>query len=169
MIPKWLKRIPPSWHPLLLKTGFNWFPAWRATGGRVVEVSKDLRRIVVALPLKRGTRNAVGTIFGGSLFATTDGLHPTLLALHLGHDYIVWDKAGAIRYRKPARTTLFAEFSIDDAEIAVVRETVAEIGECERTYTVELRDAQGVVHTEVERTVYVASKAFYAQKLKRAA
>jgi hypothetical protein len=169
MIPKWWKNIPPAWRPVLLKSGFNWFPAWRATGARVIEVSRDLRRIVVALPLKRGTRNAVGTIFGGSLFAATDGLHPTLLALHLGRDYIVWDKAGSVRYRKPGRTTLYAEYHIDDAEIARVRLDVARDGECERTYLVELKDAAGVVHTEVERTVYIAAKAHYASKLKRVA
>lgn len=169
MIPKWWKRIPASWRPALLKTGFNWFPAWRATGGRVVDVSKDLRRIVVALPLNRGTRNAVGTLFGGSLFATTDGLHPALLALHLGHDYIVWDKAGSIRYRKPGRTTLYAEFSIDEREIGIVRQMVADAGECERTYTVELKDKAGEIHTIVERTVYIASKRFYGGKLRRAA
>lgn len=167
MIPKWWKRVPQAWRPALLKSGFNWFPAWRATGARVVEVSHDLRRIVVALPLNRGTRNAVGTIFGGSLFAATDGLHPTLLALHLGRDYIVWDKAGAVRYRKPGRETLYAEFSVDDAEIAEVRQTVADRGECERTYVVELKDREGVVHTEVERTVYIADKDFYAQRSSR--
>lgn len=167
MIPKWWKRVPAAWHPALLKAGFNWFPAWRATGGRVVEVSKDLRRIVVALPLHRGTRNAVGTLFGGALFASTDGLHPTLLALHLGHGYIVWDKAGTVRYRKPGRSTLYGEFCIDDAAIDDVRRAVARDGECERTYTVELKDAEGVVHTEVERTVYVASKTFYARKGQR--
>jgi hypothetical protein len=169
MIPKWFKHIPSSWHPALIKSGFNWFPAWRATGGRVVEVSRDMKRIVVALRLNRGTRNAVGTIFGGSLFSSTDGLHPALLALHLGHDYIVWDKAGSIRYRKPGRTTLYAEFSIDDAELDYVRRTVTEKGECERTYTVEMKDQAGEVHTVVERTVYVASKLFYAEKLRRAA
>lgn len=169
MIPKWWQRVPAAWHPTLLKTGFNWFPAWRATGGRVIEVSRDLKRMVVALPLNRGTRNAVGTIFGGSLFATTDGLHPTLLALNLGRDYIVWDKAGSIRYRKPGRTTLYAEFAIDDAEIAEVRRLVAEHGECDRSYVVELKDAAGEVHTIVERTVYVAGKSFYARKTPRAA
>lgn len=169
MIPKWWKRVPHSWRPLLLKAGFNWFPAWRATGGRVIEVSADLQRIVVALPLNRGTRNAVGTLFGGALFATTDGLHPALLALHLGHDYVVWDKAGAIRYRRPGRTTLFAEFSIDHAEIALVRRAVADTGECERSYLVELKDAEGAIHAEVERTVYIAGKHFYAEKIKRAA
>jgi len=165
MLPKWWTKLPPAWRPAFLRWGFNWFPAWRATGGRVVHVSADLKRIRVKLPLHRGTRNAVGTIFGGALFATTDGLHPTLLALQLGHDYIIWDKAGAIRYRKPGREALFGEFYINDDEIDQVRRIVARQGECERTYLVELKDRQGVVHTLVERTVYIARKDFYRQKL----
>lgn len=165
MLPKWWKRVPASWRPTLLKFGFNWFPAWRAVGGRVVHVSPDLTRMVVMLPLNRRTRNAVGTIFGGALFASTDGLHPTLLMLHLGRGYIVWDKAGSVRYRKPGRTPLFADFHIDAAEAEHVRRIVAQEGECERTYIVELKDRHGDVHTVVERTVYVASKAFYAEKI----
>lgn len=164
MIPKWWKKVPASWRPTLLKAGFNWFPAWRATGGRVVHVAPDLKRIRIALPLHRGTRNAVGTLFGGALFAATDGLHPALLALQLGREVIVWDKAGAIRYRKPGRTTLYADFAVDDAEITEIRRLLVEQGECERTYTVELKDRLGEVHTIVERTVYVAEKAFYATR-----
>lgn len=164
MIPKWFDRTPPASRPWLIKIGFNWLPAWRSTGARVIEVSRDLRRMVVALPLNRRTRNGVGTTFGGALFAATDGPYPGLLKLALGHDVVVWDKAGAIRYRRPGRTTLYAEFAIDDAEIAAVRALVARDGECERTYVVELRDRAGVVHTTVERTVYVASKQHYARK-----
>jgi hypothetical protein len=164
MIPKWFDRVPASIRPMLIKAGFNWLPAWRGSGARVIKVSRDLRRIVVALPLNRRTRNAVGTIFGGALFAATDGPYPGLLKLALGHDYIVWDKAGAIRYRKPGRATLFAEFAIDEAEIVRVRHEVAAAGECERTYTVELKDRDGVVHTTVDRTVYVAHKDFYRSK-----
>lgn len=168
MIPRWFDRVPAGARPWLIKAGFNWLPAWRGTGARVVEVSRDLRRMVVALPLNRRTRNAVGTIFGGSLFGATDGPWPGLLKLALGHDYIVWDKAGAIRYRRPGRSTLFAEFAIDDGEIARVREAVIRDGECERCYTVELKDRQGVVHASVERTVYIASKLHYAGKQRSA-
>ena len=164
MIPRWFERVPLRARPWLIKAGFNWLPAWRGTGARVIEVSRDLRRMVVALPLNRRTRNAVGTIFRGSLFGATDGPLPGLLKLALGHDYIVWDKAGAIRYRKPGRSTLFAEFAIDDAEITRVRDAVRRDGECERSYTVELKDRLGVVHASVERTVYVASKAHYTGK-----
>ncbi|HEY5762883.1 MAG TPA: DUF4442 domain-containing protein, partial [Rhodocyclaceae bacterium] len=100
----------------------------------------------------------------GSLYGAIDGPWPGLLKLALGHDYIVWDKAGSIRYRKPGRSTLFAEFAVDEAEIAWVRDAVRRDGECERNYTVELRDRGGVVHAIVERTVYIASKAHYAGK-----
>lgn len=164
MIPRWFDRVPKGARPWLIKAGFNWLPAWRGTGARVVEVSRDLRRMTVALPLNRRTRNAVGTTFGGSLFGATDGPLPGLLKLALGHDYIVWDKAGAIRYRRPGRSTLFAEFAVDEAEIAEVRDAVRRGGECERTYLVELRDRDGIVHASVERTVYVASKTRYAEK-----
>jgi len=164
MFPKWFYKTPPGIRPLLIRLGFNWLPAWRATGGRVVHVSPDLKRIVVALRLNRGTRNAVGTIFGGSLYAATDGLHPTLLMLNLGPEYIIWDKAGAIRYKRPGRAPLFAEFHVDDAEIETVRRLVAENGECDRTYNIEMKDGHGVVHTVVERVVYIASKAHYRNK-----
>ena len=116
-------------------------------------------------PAETGMVAGAGMVKALAMFATTDGLHPTLLALQLGHDYIIWDKAGAIRYRKPGRAPLFAEFHIDDAETELVREIVARDGECERTYTVELKDRHGVVHTIVERTVYIADKAFYRNKV----
>ena len=39
-----------------LRLGLNWFPAWPlATGARLVDVSRDLKVIVVRLPLKRHT------------------------------------------------------------------------------------------------------------------
>ena len=164
MLPKWWHRVPAAWRPALLRWGFNWFPAYRATGGRVMHVSADLRRIVVKLPLNRNTRNAVGTLFGGSLYAATDGLHPTLLMLQLGRDYIVWDKAGAIRYRRPGRAPLFGDFHVSDDDLRAVRARLAADGECEHTFLVELKDRHGLVHTLVERTVYVADKQHYLNK-----
>ena len=161
MLPSFWKRIPPRWKPTLLRIGLNWFPAYRATGARIVEISSDLKRVVVRLPLHRGTRNGVGTLFGGSLYAATDPIFALLLAVHLGPDYIVWDKAAAIRYRKPGREALTAEFTISDADVAEVRADVAQNGACDRTFMAQFRDAQGIVHTEVDKTVYIACKQHY--------
>ena len=157
-------RIPPRWQPTALRLGLNWFPAYRATGARLIHVSDDLQRIVVRLPLKRVTRNGAGTMFGGSLYAATDPIYALLLAANLGPDYIVWDKSASIRYRKPGREALTAEFSVSAEEIAAVRAEVERSGSCNRTYLTTFSDRHGVVHAEIEKTVYVACKRHYKAK-----
>lgn len=165
MIPAYFwKRIPPRWRPTLLRLGLNWFPAYRATGARLIHVSDDLGRIVVRLPLKRATKNGAGTLFGGSLYSATDPIYALLLAANLGPDYIVWDKAASIRYRKPGREALTAEFVIDAEEVRAVRDAVARDGSCDRSYSVAFVDREGVVHVEIEKTVYVACKQHYKAK-----
>lgn len=148
----------------MVRMGFNLHPAFRGTGGRVIHVAGDLRHIRVKLPLNWKTKNIVGSLYGGSLFAITDGAHPMMLMAALGDGYIVWDKAASIRYRKPGFSTLYADFVLDEAEILAIRQELARNPELERTYLVELKDAHGTVHTVVERTVYIAEKTHYRQK-----
>ena len=162
----WLKKVPHSWKPLVVRLGFNLHPAYRRTGGRVDYVSPDLSTIRVRVPLNRSTRNLVGTIFGGSLFAITDGPHPFLLILALGRDYVIWDKAASIQYKRPGRTTLYGDCTITAQEIAEVRDILTRQPEVDRVYRVELKDENGIVHSVVERTVYIANKHHYKQKSK---
>lgn len=148
-----------------MRLGFNFFPPFRATGGRVVHVAPDLSHIRVKLPLNRRTRNIAGSLFGGALFAVTDGIHPVLLLAALGKDIVVWDKAASIRYKKPGFSTLYADFAIAEEEVAAIRAALDETSELDRTYLVELKDKAGVVHTVVERTVYIAEKNHYRRKI----
>jgi len=87
-----------------------------------------------------------------------------MLMAALGDGYIVWDKAASIRYRKPGFSTLYADFVLSEEEVSSIRQAMLETPELERTYLVELKDAHGVVHTIVERTVYIAEKNYYRQK-----
>ena len=164
MTPAWLAKLSPAWRARMVRLGFNFHPAFRGTGGRVTHVAKDLRHIRIRLSLNWKTKNIVGSLYGGSLFAITDGAHPMMLMAALGDDYIIWDKAASIRYRKPGFSTLYADFVLDDAELAEIRAELANNMELERTYLVELKDKQGIVHTVVERTVYIADKTYYRQK-----
>jgi acyl-coenzyme A thioesterase PaaI-like protein len=159
-----LAKLSPNWRARMVRLGFNLHPAYRGTGGRIVHVAPDLSHIRVRLPLSWRTRNLFGSLYGGSLFAVTDGIHMTLLMAALGRDFVVWDKAASIRYRKPGRSTLYADFTIDEAEVEAIRAALAVTPEVDRTYQVELRDNDGVVHTVVERTVYVAKKSHYKRK-----
>jgi len=161
---QWLERLPAAWRAPLLRIGFNLHPAFRATGGRVEWVAPDFRSLRIRLRLTRRTRNIVGSLYGGSLFAITDGAHPTLLMLALGRDVIVWDKSASIRYRRPAYGTVYADFTLPDVEIAQVRAALARDHETTRNYTVEIKDARGELYAVVERIVYIADKAFYQRK-----
>ncbi|NJA88602.1 DUF4442 domain-containing protein [Rhodocyclus tenuis] len=158
MIPSFWNRIPPRWRPALFRFGLNLFPAYRATGGRVVAVAPDMLGARVRLPLGWRTCNGAGTTFGGSLYAATDPLFALLLAVNLGPDYVVWDKAASIRYRRPGRATLFADFRISVEDLRVVRETVAREGRCDRHFHVDFCDAEGVVHAGIDKTVYIGRR-----------
>jgi hypothetical protein len=164
MKPAWLARVPPAWRARMVRMGFNLHPAFRGTGGRVEHVAHDLSHIRIRLPLTWRTKNVVGSLYGGSLFAVTDGVHPMMLMAALGDGVIVWDKAANIRYKKPGYSTLYADFLLDPDDVEDIRNSLLQNPELDRTYLVELKDEHGTVHTVVERTVYIADKNYYRQK-----
>lgn len=137
---------------------FRFFPAWWGTGAKVTYIARDYREVRVELPLSWQTRNYVGTIFGGSLYASVDPMYMIMLMKILGRDYVVWDKAATIRFRKPGRSTLYASFQIDDAEIAAIRELTNGGAPVDRVYNVELADRDGVVHASIEKTIHIRRK-----------
>ncbi|HJQ38127.1 MAG TPA: DUF4442 domain-containing protein [Thermoanaerobaculia bacterium] len=137
---------------------FNLFPTYRGTGGRVTYIASDFREVRVKLPLSLRTRNYVGTIFGGSMYACVDPMYMIMLIKLLGPGYVVWDKAASIRFRKPGKSTLFATFRLDDAELDAVRDLTASGAPIDRTYNVDLVDAEGVVHASVEKVIYIRRK-----------
>ncbi len=147
--------MPESWATRRTRWGFNLFPAWRGTGARVTYIAADWREVRVRLPLSWRTRNYVGTIFGGSLYGAADPMYMIMLIHVLGPAYNVWDKAATIRFRKPGRAELYARFRLDDAEIATIRRLLETEPSIDRVYTVELADANGVVHASVEKTIYI--------------
>jgi hypothetical protein len=149
---------PESMRSRLLRWKFNLFPAYRGSGARVTYIAGDFREVRVKLPLSWRTRNYVGTIFGGSLYAAVDPMYMIMLIQLLGSGYIVWDKAASIRFRKPGRTTLFATFRLDDAELDVIRNQSANGEPLDRKYNVDLVDAEGVVHASVEKVIYIKRK-----------
>jgi acyl-coenzyme A thioesterase PaaI-like protein len=102
--------------------------------------------------------NYVGTHFGGSLFAMTDAFYMLMLMANLGPDYIVWDKAATIRYRKPGKGTVRAEFRLSDSQIDDIREKLKTLPKVEPVLTVEVKDDSGVLIAEVEKVLHVRKK-----------
>ena len=151
-------RVPESFSSRVMRWKFNLFPAYRGTGGRVTYIADDFREVRVKLPLSLRTRNAVGTIYGGSMYGVVDPIYMIMLMRLLGRDYVVWDKSASIRFRKPGRDTLYATFRIDETELTAIRDATASGEPVDRTYNVELLDAAGVVHASIEKVIYVRRK-----------
>ena len=93
------------------RIGFNFFPAYRRTGGRIVFISDDYKEVHVRLGLNWTTKNYVGTVFGGSIFGASDPIYMVQLYHILGNeDYIIWDVEGHVKFLKPIKKNVFAKF-----------------------------------------------------------
>ena len=137
---------------------FNFFPAYRGSGARVLYIADDYREIRVKIPLSWRTRNYVGTIYGGSMYAGIDPIYMLMLIKNLGSNYIVWDKAAAIRFKRPGRETLFAGFRLTREELDEIKAVLETQKSLDRIYTVELADKNGKIHAIIEKTLYIAKK-----------
>jgi len=107
------------------------------------------------LPLSWRTRNYVGTIFGGSIYSAVDPIYMLMLIRRLGPEFIVWDKAASVEFKKPGRETLHARFVIGDDELAAIRAALDTQRSIDRKYVVELIDASETVCPRVEKLIYI--------------
>lgn len=144
-----------SWKSHLMRRYFNLFPAYRGTGGRLTYISHDFKHIKIKLPLNWRTHNYVNTIYGGSLYGAVDPIYMLMLIKILGNEYVVWDKSASILFKKPGRSTLYAEFNISDEEIQLIRNLLENEKSIDRIYDVDLVDKEGVIHTSVKKTIYI--------------
>ncbi len=147
--------MPESFDSRLARWKFNLFPAYRGTGGRVVYIADDFHEVRVKIPLSWRTRNYVGTIYGGSMYGAVDPIYMLMLIKILGRDYVVWDKAAKIRFRKPGKDTLYVDFRLDDEEIDEIKRLTETQKSVDRIYDLQLKDENGAVHAVIEKTLYI--------------
>lgn len=145
-----------------------WRPL-RGAGIRITRLDPDFLAADVELRERWWNRNYVGVHFGGSLYAMTDAMYMLMLLENLGPGYIVWDKAASIRYRKPGRGTVRAEFRLTRQQIDDIRAAadappapdangVLRPPRVEPTLPVIITDAAGDTVAEVQRTLHVRRK-----------
>ncbi len=137
---------------------FNLFPAYRRGGGRITYISDDYHEIHIKLPLNWGTKNYVGTIFGGSMFAAVDPIYMVMLIKILGKKYVVWDKSAGVRFKRLGKETLFAKFLITPTEISEIKTQLETTKSIDKIYKIELKDKAGKVHAIIEKTIFISNK-----------
>ena len=140
---------------------------YRRSTARVQTVSDDLLKITIKLPISYKNRNYVSSIFGGSMFSAVDPIPMVQLMNIIGDDYVVWDKSAEIYFKRPAREDLYAKFTFSIEELEQIKRHVAEKKEIDFVKVTQLTNAdQSIVYCEVKKTIYVAEKLHYKEKLK---
>ena len=134
----------------------NIWPPFFGAGIRVRWRSNQA--VDVEMRLRFWNRNYVGTHYGGSLYSMADPFYMLMLMENLGRDYIVWDKAASIRFRKPGKGRVKAEFRLTDAQLDDIREKLKLQEKYEPTFVVEVKDEAGDVVAEVQKVLHIRRK-----------
>jgi len=148
-------RLPAPISNKLRCWSFYLFGCYRGTGGRLKYIAEDWSEVRLELPLSWRTRNYVGTIFGGSIYSAVDPIYMLMLIRRLGPEFIVWDKAASIQFKKPGKETLRAQFVVNDEELGAIRAALETQRSVDRTYTIELKDGSGNICATVEKIIYI--------------
>jgi hypothetical protein len=127
-------------------------------GIRVTRMDADWRAIDVEMRLKWWNRNYVGTQYGGSLYSMTDPFYMVMLINNLGPEYVVWDKSASIRFRRPGRGTVRAEFRLTDGQIEEIREALKSEEKIDRQFRVDVKDESGEAVAEVQKLIHFRKK-----------
>ena len=141
-----------------LRLLLNVWPPFLGAGIRIRRLAPDWKEIDVEMKLHWWNRNYVGTHYGGSLYSMTDPFFMVMLIENLGKGYIVWDKSAGIRFRRPGRGTVSANFRLSEEQIVEIRRALNSQEKIERVFTVEVKDESGNVIAEVEKLLHVRKK-----------
>ncbi len=137
----------------------RWINIWPPLLGAGIRVRWHSDKAVdVEMKLRTWNRNYVGTHYGGSLYSMADPFYMLMLMENLGRDYIVWDKTASIRFRKPGRGKVRAEFRLTEGQLDEIRNKLMTQDKYEPTFLVEVRDEAGDVVAEVQKVLHVRRK-----------
>lgn len=76
----------------------------------------------------------------------------------LGKDYIVWDQAASIQFKKPGKGRVYADFSISDEQVEAVRAELETKKKIHPQFSAEVLSEDGQTIAVVEKTLYIKRK-----------
>lgn len=136
----------------------SFWPPFVGAGVRVKKVAPNFDYIDVEMRLRFWNSNYVGTHFGGSLYSMTDPFIMLILIQKLGREYIVWDKAATIRFKKPGKGRIRARFAVTEEELNSIKEQAGKDYKVEPVFVVQIFDEQNEVVAEVDKVLYIRRK-----------
>ncbi len=136
----------------------SFWPPFFASGIKVKIVGDNQDEFLVSMPLRFYNKNYVGTHYGGSLYSMCDPFYMLILMEKLGREYLVWDKAASIQFKKPGKGKVTAHFKISDFEVTKIRQKVETEGKWEPSFTIEVKDQEDEIVALVDKKLWVKKK-----------
>lgn len=152
-----VKKTSPKFRKWLLKNMWLW-PPYIGAGIKVDAISDDFLTLQSSLNLTWFNKNYVGTHFGGSIYSMTDPFYMLMLLQNLGKDYIVWDMAANIRFKRPGKGKITAKFEYSTQEIQEIKSKADSQDKYVFDKQVLVKDEQGDIVAEITKTLYVKKK-----------
>jgi len=143
----------------LLRRSMSLYPPFLGAGVRVRTLSRHPLVFESSMRLRWWNRNYVGTQFGGSLYAMADPFFMLILIDALGPDFVVWDKAATIRFRRPGRGTVAARFEIPAGRVEEIRSEALAAGRAEPVFIALVVDRAGETVAEIDKAISVRPRA----------
>lgn len=147
-------RLPKK---ILLKV-FNLYPPYLGAGIRVARCPFDQSGYRSSMKLTLANKNYVGVHFGGSLYSMCDPFFMLIMMEKLGTDYIVWDQAASIQFKKPGKGRVYADFSISYEQVETIKKELQTKKKIHPQFTAEILSDDGQVIAMVEKTLYIKRK-----------
>ncbi len=153
-----LKSIKDIKQARTMRRLLNWYGPYLGAGVKIEYIADDWREVRVAMHMKWFNRNAVGTHFGGSLYAMVDPHYMLMLMRLLGNGYIVWDKSAYIDFIKPGKGTVRATMKITEQMLQDVYKNTEDGDKYLPEFALDIVDGTGVIVAHVKKTLYVRKK-----------
>lgn len=147
-----------QWTPQRLKRLLNLYPPYLGAGVRIHHVDPNWLELRVSMRLRWYNKNALGTHFGGSLYAMVDPHLVLLLLGALGRDYVVWDQSAHIDFRKPGRGRVHATIRLTPEDLTTIHVETAEGTPYRPTFVIDILDERDDLIARVTKVLYIRRK-----------
>ncbi len=108
--------------------------------------------------------NSNRTVFGGTIFAALDPVHPLLLDQIFKsrglRNTVAWLKSAQIDYLKPGQTSLYFSVHFSTEQIDEAYSSIRRDGKVVRTFLTEVYDKNGVLCAVSHNEVYIRDLSF---------
>lgn len=158
MIANLIRHYSKNMSPGFFKMVMNFYPPLIGAGISVTHINQNYTEISVRLKYTWYNRNYVNTQFGGSLYAMTDPFYMLMMMKNLGEDYIVWDKAAHVEFKKPGLSHVYADFKLTPELLQTVREKTADGEKYIFDLPVDIYNETKEIIAQVTKTLYVRKK-----------